>query len=270
MEEEREFIMIDVTDDPERMAEELIADSLPKTLLSEIDISAESGLSRLLVYLVRRRHQAAIEKEEILAFVEQNCQAISNGALQPLQKLALDEVKVVAKETGVEDIISYMEYFLENVNHLIRGHPELVDVKSDRLLWLIYALGLSLANKKTTYEKALSIINKPKYKQCISPLTLDYIIHDYIEGYHSPQEVCVECWMLLLDCALMIDREPVILAGSVLLSGFTPPLDVTNWLAVLKRCYSWIIRNGKEAPELEQNIRRIESRFNNRVSEDDF
>ncbi len=47
----------------------------------KVDVSAEDGLPRLLACLMLRKGQAAIEKDEIVGFVDRNRIAIESGAL---------------------------------------------------------------------------------------------------------------------------------------------------------------------------------------------
>jgi hypothetical protein len=261
-----DFIIIPMSDDPEEMAQNMIADSLPKTFLYEIDISNEQGLSRLIACLLLRQQQASLEKDELIRFVERNRKALNSGAYKLLTAMAAAGARI----QGGENLKFYLEYFNENVGHLLNGHPELVNVKSDRLLWLLWALANSLENSKISYQKALSILAKPDNKERISPLSLGFMYQDYGETIGAENQPSTEYPMLILECALLSKNVAMVKVGALILAGSPAATDTQSWLDLAQRTHRFLSERGQTDTETAKFLRNAEKLSGRRIGEDDF
>jgi hypothetical protein len=255
-----------MSDDPEELARNLLADSLPKTFLDEIDISSEQGLSRLLACLILRQQQASLEKDELIRFVERNRKALNSGAYKLLKAMEAAGAGVA----GGENLKLYLHYFNENIGHLLNGHPESVDVKSDRLLWLLWALANFLENSKITYQKALSILAKREYKERISPLSLQFMYKDYGDTIGSENQMGSEFPMLILECALLSQNISMVRVGALILSQLPAPSDSKAWLDLAQRTHRFLSERGQADQQTIKFLRNAEKRSGHRIGEDDF
>lgn len=261
-----DFILIPMSDDPEEMARNMIADSLPKTFLYEIDLSTDEGLSRLIACLLLRRHQASLEKDELIRFVERNRKPLKTRAFHLLTAME----SAGAGVAGGEDLADFLHYFNENVSHILDGHPELVNVKSDRLLWLLWSLANCLENSKITYQKALSILAKPEHRERISLLSLLFMYQDYAETIGAENQPSTEYPMLLLECALLSRDTAMAKVGASILARSPAPKDGQAWLDLAQRTYRFLNENGQADADAVQFLRNAERRGGRRISEDDF
>src|SRR5262249_5697121 len=183
-----DYEIIGLDGNPEEIADDLIRGSLPKTFIDEIDISTQEGLGRFFACLMLRRNQASLEKDEIIRFVDRNRTALKGGALELVEKLA----EVGAKVDGGEALGRFFEYVLKQLRAALAGRPQDIDVKSDRLLWLVYALASQVSGGKLPYADALHILSKPEHRQRISSLSLLFMLKDFGESLGKTSEVSTE------------------------------------------------------------------------------
>lgn len=260
------YTTIGLDGDPEQVAEALIRSSLPKTQLDEIDIRDEAGLSRLFACLLLRRHQASLEKDEILRFVDRNRAPLRSGALDLLQKLSEAGTHV----EGGEGISQFFDYFATAVSAAIEGRPQDIDIKSDRLLWLLYALGHQLAQGAIGYSPAVSIIRNPQNTNRISPLSLIFMLKDYAESLDTPNQPPIEYLLLILECALISRNVAAVKVTIAILSKSPAPRDSGSFLDLLVRTQEFAKSEKFETAEIEEGLERYRSRFRGKVADDDF
>jgi hypothetical protein len=259
-----EIISLDA--EPEQIAEDLIRDSLPKTFLDQIDISDEQGISRLMACLLLRQHQASLEKDEIIRFVERNRRALGAGGLDLLRLL----IEAGKKVEGGEGLAKFFEYFSEQVAAALAGRPQDIDVKSDRLLWLLYALAQRISSGSFQYEAAIKILAKPEHSDRISPLSLKFLLYDYADSVGRSSEVSTEYVMLIDECALMTQNVPAAAAATALLAKLPPPTDVPPFVDLMQRAKAFLTANGRDVEDTDAALARLRSRFEESVADDDF
>jgi hypothetical protein len=261
-----DFVVIPLETDAESLAEELIRDSLPKTFLDEIDISDDQGKGRLFALLMRRRHQASLEKDEILRFVERNEHVLRDGGAELLRLLS----DVFAQVDGGDDVGWFFQYFLEQVNAAIEGRPEDINVKSDRLLWLVYALSLKVSSGDLTYDDARATLLKEEHRARISPLSLQFMLQDYAETIGGTNESPIEYVMLVVECGILSANESAVAAGAGILSQMTDlPKDIEALLDMLVRARAFLAQRNRDTANIDDFIGRIRSRFDE-MTDDEF
>jgi hypothetical protein len=265
-----QFVRIPVSDDPEGMAEMLIQASLPRKFLDQIDISNDQGAYELAACLALRQHQASLEKDEIIRFTKRNERALRADALKPLIDAISTSKQVEEKLGKARDLFVIFEYFVTQVQHVLEGNPNKVDVKSDRLLWLIYALSLSVSAGFISYDKGLRILNKKEHKERISPLSVTFFIKDFIESIETPQQPGTEYLMFIIECALISNNITYATVGLLLLDRLDPPKEIGPWLDLISRLNTYLEKNGQVPSEGKKFIRRAFSRYRQKVHEDDF
>jgi hypothetical protein len=252
--------------DPERVAEDLIRDSLPKTQLNEIDISDQAGLARLFACLMLRRNQASLEKDEILRFVQRNRKPLKSGALDLLKKLAEAGTHV----EGGEGLSRFLEYLSTAVSAALEGRPQDIDIKSDRLLWLLYALGQQLSVGSIDYARAIAILQKPQHRDRISRLSLIFMLKDFAESLDTPSQAPVEYVLLILECALISRDVSSVAATSAILSKLPAPRDPASFVDVMARAREILASSGRKTSEIDECLERYKGRFRGEIVDDDF
>lgn len=259
-------VVVSLEGQPEQIAEDLIRDSLPKTFLDQIDISTEEGKGKLLACLMLRQHQASLEKDEILRFVDRNQGALKAGELKIVRLFA----QVGEKVEGGAKLASFFEYFTEQIDAALAGRPQDINVKSDRLLWLLYALAQKLSEKSLRYETALEIISKPAHRDRISPLSLEFMIYDFAEFLGTANETPTEYVMLIDECALLSQNVPAVEAATGLLGKINPPTDIKPFLNLMLRARTFLAANGKSIKDVDATITKFQARFGELVEDNDL
>jgi hypothetical protein len=167
--------------DPEEIALQLLAPSLWRVPLEQIDLSTQEGQASLLTRFIAMHAKASLEKDEIIRFTERNRASLPFIMDDFLPKLA----EAARSSEDGENLARAIEYFLPQVRHAYAGEYDKIDVKSDRLLWLVYVLGQHLAGGKIGYDDAVARLRKPVNRQRISPLSLNFMLVDFSSNRHQ-------------------------------------------------------------------------------------
>jgi hypothetical protein len=258
---ESEYVTIAVDQPPEAMAEALMADALPPRWLDSIKLGSFADAATLLEYLGRRAHYAAIEKDELVAFAKANDTVLSPDAVRHLARVAdgLDD----------EPMAEYLRYILDNLALALEGDYDAVNLRSDRLLWLVYALGTQVRSGILGYDAARAILAKPEHAARISPAALQYQTVDYVKLIDSPQAGPTECVMLLAEGALATHDLDSLLLAFIAVRHSPQPRDVASWADLIERAAATLRRHGKLDADGEAFAERVAARRAH-VSEDDF
>ena len=260
------YNVIGLEGDPEQVAEDLIRNSLPKTQLDEIDIDSQEGLARLFACLMLRMNQASLEKDEIIRFVDRNRRPLKSGKLELLQKLA----EAGSHVEGGEKLSRFFEYFSKAVSSALEGRPQDIDLKSDRLLWLLYALGHQLSAGKIDYGRAMAILYKPQHRNRISPLSLWFMLKDFADTIDTASQTPVEYVLLILECAIASHNAPAADATSAVLGRMPAPRDPASFINVMERARELLVAAGRNTTEIDDSLKRYAGRFRREVPDDDF
>ena len=260
------YTTVSLDGDPEKIAEDLIRDSLPKTQLDQIDISDQAGLARLFACLLLRKNQASLEKDELLRFVARNRGPLKSGALDLLRMISEAGTHV----EGGEGLSRFIEYFSTAVTAALEGRPQAINIKSDRLLWLLYALGHQLSSGKIDYRGAVVILNKPEHRGRISQLSLIFMLKDFGESLDTPSQAPVEYVLLILECALISGDVASAVATSAILGRLPAPRDPASFIDVMERARKLLASAGRNTGEVDESLNRYKGRFRRTVGEDEF
>lgn len=251
---------------PERIAQDLIRSSLPKTFLDEIDISTDEGLSRLLACLILRKDQASLEKDELVRFFQRNERSLRQGRLDVLQAFVAASPNV----EGGEELSRFLEYFMEQIGHLLNRMPEKVNVKSDRLLWLCYALASKIKDGGFTFAQACQTLRKDEHRNCISSLSLVFMLRDFAEAIDTQNALGTEYLMMIGECALLSNDSQSLAATFGVLSHYPPIRDGTAWAEFITRCATQLEQANVLRPEDRAFLNKVSARYDAKVNDDDF
>jgi|GEM_PF-5850103 len=265
--ENLKYSVISLDGDPEAVAEDLIRDSLPKTFFNEIDISTDEGFSQLIACLMLRMHQCSMEKDEIIEFTQKN-KLILKERLIPLEEMI--KVMKTMNDPGAADMIFFFSYFFEQVNYCLAGKEHLVNIKSDRLLWLLYALASQLASRKISYKKALDILSKPIHRNRISLLSIQFMLKDFAESIGTPNTPHTEYLMLVTECGLKINDANAVSAVTAILPKLQLPVQREALQDLLQRSIVFLKTKNKPIIEAESFLSNLHKRFDNKISDDDL
>jgi hypothetical protein len=257
--------IVPLDQDPESVADQLIADTLPETFLDEIDVGRADGMASFVLVLVSRQHQASIERDELIGFVERNRQILHAGGF-------LDAIfAAVGNATTDERVVSYVRSTIDQMRLVLDGHPESVDVVSDRLLWLCVALGMAV--ERTSFEEAdvAHVLSKPQHNQRITPRAVQYLAFDLLRTYEKGEApVTAEYTMVVAVCAIMAADLVSLVTSFAMLMALSPASDVIGWSRVVEDTAAAIAAQRPLTSEQEEFLRRVRSRHAPGISDDDF
>jgi hypothetical protein len=206
--------MVSLAGHPDEIAANLIASHLPSKFLDDFKLDSESTLAELLAHLMTRMGKASIEKDEIIRFVERN----RNGRLSQFVELlqaASQAGKTVDESTG-----AYFSYVRENIEFAVNGELDRMDMRSDRLFWLVYALAHQLDSSSIAWSQARELLSRPTTAQRISQHQLIYMIHDWAEALDSPQQAPTTLIMLVCECAMISGTVAPLRAAAAIVAKY--------------------------------------------------
>ncbi len=274
MREDQNWAIVPISGDPEAMAKMLIQDSLPRKFLDEVDISNDQGVEELLGRLMQRQYQASLEKDEIIRFTKRNERPLKDGVLKQIADTShFLAFKQFEEEEGGKNPLAFfkfIDYFLTQVQRALAGNPDEIDVKSDRLLWLIHALGLSVSDSYISYAEGLRILNKQEHRERISHSSIVFFIRVFLDNIEAPEQPTTEYLMFVIECALIAGNRGGVATGLLFLGHLNPPKEIDSWLDLLNRANGFLEESGGVPSESKAFIQRAFSRFRREVDEDDF
>jgi hypothetical protein len=257
---------ISLDGDPERIAEQLLSPSLWRVPLDHIDLSTQEGQGQLIARFIASPGKASLEKDEIIRFTERNRESLPFFINDLLPKM----VEFMKHEAGGENMAVLVEYFLEHVNHAYRKEYDKINVRSDRLFWLVYVLASQLHSRRISYDEALAYLRKPEHKERISPLSLQFMLHDYVESMEQPNQPPIEMLLLIGEAALLIDDTRAVHAdfGVVLRVGSSDNPD--HLLRFINSMEPYLAKAKLLEDEDLHHVARVKARYETRIDPNDF
>jgi len=201
-----------------------------------------------------------------LRFVQRNRKALESGRLDVLKKLA----EVAPKVEGGERLGSFFEYFSDAVSAALEGRPQDINIKSDRLLWLVYALAQQLSSAKVDFRQAIAVLSKPQHKDRISRLSLAFMLNDYAESLNTPTQPPTEYLLLILECAVLSRDAVSAGAASSVLGRLPAPRDPAAFIEVINRARELLVSAGRNPENIDDTLKRYTGRFRRKVADDDL
>lgn len=257
------YDQVTIDGDPDELSQRLIEPSLPAKYLDQISIADERGYADFLAQLFLRMGKASIEKDELVRFVARNRPHFNEKFLHLLETANKAALRT-DKSTG-----AYFEYVCTNIRLALKGEVEKMDMRSDRLFWLVYALGQLLESNKIDIATARTSLARPETIQRISQHQLLYMIQDIAEALYSPQEPPVTMMLLIGECALLgRHADPLEVACKILVvSSLRSHAGAATDL--IARSIAWLHCEGKETRELSKDLERLKARAHP-IPDEDF
>lgn len=261
--DDSQMVLVSLDGDPEEVAEAFIRDSLPDVFLSEIDLSTPAGMLQLLTQLPGRYYKAAVEVDELVAFVDRNRAVLGDGTL-------LEGIARVAEEQADEELTPWLVGLVEQMRRVLDGRPDDVDVVSSKLLWLCVALDSQLHAGQITFAEAQDVLARPHNARRMSRAAVGYLFRDYVANMDELDSPRTDYVMVITECALMSGLLDWQALGARLLGGLPPPDDATAWIAQRRRLRTSLQRAGRWDDALEESLARASTRFGRPVDDDDL
>lgn len=260
-----EAVEIPVEGDPDASAQVYINDTLPSVFLDQLSLTSGPDVRQLVDCLARRYYQASLECDEIEQFVNRNKAYLRRTAL--LDRLA------EAFSRGMEDENqrAWTLYALHQMQHVLDGHPERLDMMSSRLLWLCLALDNHVSARIYSHEQVVVWLRRGTTRRRMTPRAVRFLATDYYRNADTLPEPRTEYVMIIAECAMLAADEKAMTMAAALLRSLPPPPDGGEaWLDVRHRLRSLLLPRGAWALEDEAALRRAESRFSPLVDDDDL
>jgi hypothetical protein len=261
-EPEARIIRLDGT--PEETAESLIADTLPRVFLDQIDLGSADGPGLFLKSFIRRRFEASLERAEVIAFVESNRQVLERTEFLDL----LAEATKRAAQN--DDDGSWYRDAIDQMKRVLDGHPEQVDLVSSRLLWLCVALDSHVDAGHLDHAAAVQWLLRPRNRERITPRAVLYLLRDYIDNADELDEPRPEYVLLMVECALLADDKTCMVVAAILLRNVPPAADSSALLTTWHQLKQRLVAAGSWAAEDQAALDRVAARFDTEILDDDF
>lgn len=259
-----DVLVVSLEGDADDVAEQLLRPHLPRQRLDQVVVGeGVKGMGDLFAHLMLRPGRASIERDELIAFVERNRRRWTPKTME-----ILDKVCEAACATD-EEFGHFMDYFITNLRLAVTGNFAHMDMRSDKLFWLIYALSHQLESCKIRYAQARAKLNRDEVRTRISRHQLAYMLHDFAEGMESPHEPSITMLMLILECALIGDHVDAVQAAAGILARFSLRAHVTDAIDVLSRASARLSTAHRLESRIEECVRRLNA-MQARVRDDDF
>lgn len=257
-------VIIGLDGTPEDTANEMIADTLPTVFLDQIDLDSRDGLRLFLPSLLRRRYQASFERAEVIGFVERNRAVLSEtGVLDQLASMIERAMDEEAERNFYIDVIDQMR-------HVLDGHPESVDLISNRLLWLCVALDFHVSTGRLDHSAAVKWLERPDNRARLSSRAVLYLFQDYLRSMDDLDDLRPEYVLLITECALLADDTLGLKCSRIFMRMMSPASDWVAWLSVWRRLKSRLEAVGAWTAEDQAALELAATRFESRVNDDDF
>jgi hypothetical protein len=241
--------------DPEIVAANLLEEP-PGGRLDCIRLRNQQDLAIVIKDLFMRQGHASVERDEIIGFVK------SNRAHIPMLLTTLDAFAEAGDNVeGGAVTGSYFSYLAESFRHAFEGRYDLINVRSDRLFWLIFALSAQLRSKKVGYAEVADHLARPATRARISAHQLQYMLMDYAESYGRPNqpETDMVAVIALAGRVGNLPREAAAaLSLALKMGGFK---NGEACARMLEDVYVHLQRVGQANPEDAPKLARLASRF---------
>jgi len=248
--------------DPDDVAEQLIGD-VPGGRLDELRVRGDAGVAVVFKCLMMRRGFASIERDEIIGFVEHNRQCAAT-----LMKALAAFAEAGSRVEDGEELSHYFGYLCEQFGYAVNGRYESLNVRSDKLFWLIYVLNGQLSSGKIKYEDIRFRLSRPDVKARISSHQLIYMLSDYSESYAKPNQPSSDM-LAIIALAACIGRKPREAAASLgiglKIGGFRAGADC---LRMLEDAYGYLASQGMADQEDRTRLDNLTKRFAVRARND--
>lgn len=254
-----------LTGHPDEIAADLIRPHLPATLLDEIVLTDNESLPRLLAVLITRMGRASIEKDEMIRFVERN-RAHQLAEAVDFLRIATD----AAGKIDDERTAAYFAYVRENLEFAVSGEHARMDMRSDRLFWLIYALSTQFESGAIQWKAAVALLQRPETAQRISEHQLVYMVKDWADAIGSPQQMSVILPMLVAECALIGGFDAPLRIAARIVGRYPMTQHRAETVDLLERAAVHLNASSpEEAAELAAAASSLKTK-SGRVGDDDF
>ena len=261
-----EIQTVSLEGDPEEAAEQLLEPHLWRVPLDQIDLSIQQGQAQFLARFIASEDKASLEKDELIRFTERNRESLPFFMDDLLPKM----LEAMKGTPDAERLSHVIDYFLENLRHAYAKEYDKINLRSDRLFWLIYVLASQLNDRKLTYDQAIAYLRKPQHRQRISPSQLQYMLFDYARSINQPNQPPIEMLLLIGEAALLSDDTKSAHASfSVVLTiGTTDNPD--HLLQFIDHLQPYLAKkNLLDAKDLSA-LKRVQARYATGITPDDF
>ncbi len=254
---------ISLEGDPDDVAAKLLAPHLPPSLLDSIRIDSDFGIAELLMHLTHRMGRASIEKDELIRFVDMNRAALKSGRLAMMDKF-LSAAKATDENYG-----HCFQYFIDNVRLAFAGRTSEMDMRSDKLFWLVFALSHQLTSNKISYEQVRAKLSRPEVVRRISRHQLFYMVHDYVESLETPQEPPQTVLIVTGECALLGDEPKIVQVVAELLAKHLNQKYQVMLISFLTRAADYLARKKVDVAPIRAALSTLNAKSQG-VVDDDF
>lgn len=134
-----------------------------------------------------------------------------------------------------------------------------MDMRSEKLFWLVYALAQQIPAGYITYDKARAKLARPEVVNLISQHQLIYMIQDYAEGLETTHEPPKTMLLMIGECALLAQLNKVLAVVCSLIVR-DPPKQRTETLDFLRRSVAHLVSRAQNVSEIKAGLERLSVR----------
>jgi hypothetical protein len=252
---------------PDDVAANLIAPNSPSKFLDDFILDDANSVAELFVNLMKRMGKASIEKDEMIRFVERNRTKLLSQVVALLR--AASEAAEETDKSGTESTRAYFSYVLENIELAANGKHDRMDMRSDRLFWLVYALAHQLDSGSIDWDQARELLRRPATAQRISEHQLIYMIHDWAEALDSPQQAPTTLLMLVCECAMIGGSSAALRGAATIVAKHLVLRHRAATIDLLTRAGAWLSARGDDAADIKAAAQALEKK-GRPIGDDEF
>jgi hypothetical protein len=246
---------VSLAGDPEKRAAELVGD-VPGGRLDTYRVKTDTDLANVFKALIMRQGFASIERDEIIGFVEKNG-AYANQLVTMLEELASAGEKI---EDG-EKLSRYFSYLAEHIGYACRRQYDKIDVRSDKLFWLIYVLSSQLGSGMLAYDEVLTVLSRPHNRARISSHQLIYMLKDFAEAYGEPNQPSPDMLAIIAIAARPADKPTEASAALSICLKVGGLKNGPESLRILEDVYRYLVSAGAAKREDRARLDQLAGRY---------
>jgi hypothetical protein len=153
---------------------------------------------------------------------------------------------------------------------VLAGHPEQLDMVSSRLLWLCVALDNHVEDGQLRHADVDRWLLRPATRRRITPRAVRYLARDYYRSRDQLQSPRTGYVLIIAECALHSGDPESMNMVAALLRNLPPPSDVEAWRGVQGRLRTRLLALDRWYAEDEQSFQEGAKRVSAPIPPDDF
>lgn len=267
------FRMVNLDADPGTIVRWLTSKKLPSQGILNHTIVTPQDLFKPIISLSLLPTECPFEKEELIEFVRRHERVLRGGGLDLLTDFVDDVGQIDDPELrrNGRNIMAVMNSVVPQVQLILAGRADQVDVRSETLELLIQILASQVKAGIRTHPQAVAYLTTPAYRNKIGPATLRPMLMDFARGCADEEAPDSERLLLITEAAILGHETATIMAGMELIRNLPARIAVDRTVRddLLSRCDS-VSAGDRLDSDGRSFLLEVRSRFYTEVADEDL